>query len=67
MAVLGINDFKTGLKILINDEPWNITEVDMVKPGKGQAFTRIKAKHLRTGRVVEKTIKSTDKVESAEV
>lgn len=67
MATVGINEFKTGMKLLINNEPWNITEVDMVKPGKGQAFTRIKIKNLRTGKVVDKTCKSTDKIESADV
>ena len=46
MANVGINEFKNGMKLLINNEPWNITDVDMVKPGKGQAFTRIKIKNL---------------------
>ena len=67
MANVGINEFKNGMKLLINGEPWNITDVDMVKPGKGQAFTRIKIKNLKTGRVVEKTCKSTDKMETADV
>jgi elongation factor P len=67
MANVGINEFKNGMKLLINNEPWNITDVDMVKPGKGQAFTRIKMKNLKTGRVVDKTCKSTDKMETADV
>ncbi len=67
MANVGINEFKNGMKLLINGEPWNITDVDMVKPGKGQAFTRIKIKNLKTGRVVEKTCKSTDKMQTADV
>ena len=67
MANVGINEFKNGMKLLINGEPWNITDVDMVKPGKGQAFTRIKIKNLKTGRVVDKTCKSTDKMETADV
>jgi len=67
MAIVGINEFKNGMKLLINNEPWNITDVDMVKPGKGQAFTRIKIKNLKTGRVVDKTCKSTDKIETADV
>jgi elongation factor P len=67
MATVGINEFKNGMKLLINNEPWNITDVDMVKPGKGQAFTRIKIKNLKTGRVVDKTCKSTDKMQSADV
>ena len=67
MANVGINEFKNGMKLLINNEPWNVTDVDMVKPGKGQAFTRIKIKNLKTGRVVDKTCKSTDKIQSADV
>lgn len=67
MATVGINEFKNGMKLLINNEPWSITDVDMVKPGKGQAFTRIKIKNLQTGRVIEKTCKSTDKIETADV
>jgi len=67
MTNVGINEFKNGMKLLINNEPWNIIDVDMVKPGKGQAFTRIKIKNLKTGRVVEKTCKSTDKMETADV
>ncbi|VAW47437.1 Translation elongation factor P [hydrothermal vent metagenome] len=67
MANVGINEFKNGMKLLINNEPWNIIDVDMVKPGKGQAFTRIKIKNLKTGRVVDKTCKSTDKIETADV
>ncbi len=67
MATVGINEFKSGMKIIINNEPWNITDVDMVKPGKGQAFTRIKMKNLISGKVVDKTVKSTDKIERADV
>ncbi|HFC30096.1 MAG TPA: elongation factor P, partial [Oceanospirillales bacterium] len=67
MATVGINEFKNGMKLLINNEPYSITDVDMVKPGKGQAFTRIKVKNLKTGRVIEKTCKSTDKLETADV
>ncbi len=67
MATVGINEFKNGMKLIINGEPWNITDVDMVKPGKGQAFTRIKIKNLKTGKVVDKTCKATDKIEKADV
>ena len=67
MATVGINDFKNGMKVLIDGDPWSITDVDMVKPGKGQAFTRVKTKNLKTGRVVEKTYKATDKLETADV
>lgn len=67
MATVGINDFKNGMKVIIDGDPWAISDVDMVKPGKGQAFTRLKTKNLKTGRVVEKTYKATDKLETADV
>ena len=67
MASLGMNDVKTGQKILINNDPCVITETEYVKPGKGQAFTRIKYRSIKSGRVVELTMKATDNVEQADV
>ncbi len=67
MATLGMNDVKSGQKILVNSEPSIITETDYVKPGKGQAFTRVRYRQIRTGRVQEITMKSTDTVEAADV
>src|SRR5690606_16739941 len=67
MATLGMNDVKNGMKILVNNEPSIITETDYVKPGKGQAFTRVRYRQIRTGRVQEITMKSTDSVEAADV
>jgi elongation factor P len=67
MATLGLNDVKTGQKILINNDPCVITECEYVKPGKGQAFTRIKFRNIKNGRVVELTMKATDSLEVADV
>jgi len=67
MASYSTNEFKTGLKIMINDDPHNIVENEFVKPGKGQAFNRVKVRNLLTGRVVEKTFKSGESVEAADV
>ena len=67
MASLGMNDVKNGQKILVNNEPCIITETEYVKPGKGQAFTRIKYRFIKSGRVVEMTMKATDDVEAADV
>ena len=61
------NQFKQGLKILLDGEPFNIVENEFVKPGKGQAFNRVKVKHLKSGRVIEKTYKSGESVEAADV
>ena len=67
MASYGMNDVKNGMKILINAEPAIITETDYVKPGKGQAFTRVRYRLIKSGRVQEITMKSTDSVEAADV
>ena len=67
MATLGLNDVKTGQKILINNDPCVITECEYVKPGKGQAFTRIKFRNIKNGRVQELTMKATDSLEQADV
>ncbi len=67
MASLGMNDVKNGQKILVNNDPCIITETEYVKPGKGQAFTRIKYRNIKSGRVVEMTMKATDSLEVADV
>ena len=67
MASLGMNDVKNGQKILVNNDPCVITETEYVKPGKGQAFTRIKFRNIKSGRVVEMTMKATDSLEVADV
>ena len=67
MASLGMNDVKTGQKILVNNEPAIITDTEYVKPGKGQAFTRVKYRNIKNGRVQEQTMKSTDSLEAADV
>lgn len=67
MATYNTNEFKNGLKIMLDGDPCSITENILVKPGKGQAFNRIKAKNLKTGRTLEKTFKTTESVEAADV
>lgn len=67
MANYGINDFKMGLKVMVDDAPCNIVDTEFVKPGKGQAFTRIKIRNLKTGRVVERTYKTGETLPSADV
>ncbi len=67
MASYSTNEFKSGLKIMLDREPYNIIENEFVKPGKGQAFNRVKLRNLKTGRVVDRTFKSGDSVEAADV
>lgn len=67
MATYSTNEFKPGLKIMIDENPCSIVENIMVKPGKGQAFNRVRYRNLINGRVVERTFKSGDTVEAADV
>ncbi len=67
MATYSTNEFKSGLKIIIDGDPCSIVENEFVQPGKGQAFNRVKIRNLKTGRVVEKTYKSGDSVEAADI
>jgi len=67
MATYSSNDLKNGLKIMMDNAPCSIVECEFVKPGKGQAFTRIKFRNLKTGRVVERTIKANETLSSADV
>lgn len=67
MATYSSNELKNGLKVMIDDAPCNILDCEFVKPGKGQAFTRVKIRNLKTGRVVERTFKSNETVSSADV
>ena len=67
MASYGLNDVRNGLKILVDGDPYTIVDADFIKPGKGQAFTRIRIRNLKNGRVVEKTLKANETVEGADV
>ncbi|HEX5420093.1 MAG TPA: elongation factor P [Gammaproteobacteria bacterium] len=67
MATYSTNEFRAGLKILLDGDPCAIVENEFVKPGKGQAFSRVRIRYLKTGRVVDKTFKSGDTVEAADV
>jgi len=67
MASYVTNQFRQGLKIMLDGEPYALIENEIVKPGKGQAFNRIKVRNLKTGRVIEKTYKSGESVEAADV
>jgi elongation factor P len=67
MATFSTNEFKSGLKIILDSDPCAIIENEFVKPGKGQAFNRVKIRNLKTGRVIERTFKSGDTVEGADV
>ena len=67
MASYSTSDFKPGLKILIGGEPCEIVEEEFVKPGKGQAFSKVKFRNLMTEKTGEKTCKVGETIESADV
>jgi elongation factor P len=67
MASYSTNDFKSGLKVMIDGSPGAVVENECVKPGKGQAFNRVKIRNLKTGRIIERTFKSGDTLEAADV
>ncbi len=67
MASYSTSEFKSGLKVMLDGDPCAITENEFVKPGKGQAFSRVKLRNLKTGKVWERTFKSGDSLEGADV
>jgi elongation factor P len=60
------SDMRKGLKIMLDGQPYVVVEFQFVKPGKGQAFTRTKLKHLLTGSNIERNIRSSEKFEAAD-
>ena len=67
MVSYSTSDFKSGLKVLVDNDPCEILEEEFIKPGKGQAFSKIKFRNLLTRRVGEKTFKVGESIEAADV
>jgi elongation factor P len=67
MSNYNTNEFRSGLKIMIDGDPYVIVENEFVKPGKGQAFNRVRIRNLKSGRTLERNFKSGDTVESADI
>ncbi len=67
MATYSTNEFRSGLRVMLDGEPYLMVENEFVKPGKGQAFNRVKLKNLKTGRVIDRTFKSGESIEAADV
>ncbi|MFH1759829.1 MAG: elongation factor P [bacterium] len=63
----GTNEIRKGAKVEFNGEPYLVVENEFVKPGKGQSFNRMKFKNLITGNVLEKTFKSGENINKADV
>jgi elongation factor P len=67
MVMYNSGDLKSGLKVLIDGEPFNIVGSEFHKPGKGQAFNKVRLKNLKNGKVLEKTVKIGVSLEAADV
>ena len=67
MANYSTNEFRSGLKVMLDGDPCSILENEFVKPGKGQAFNRVRLRNLKSGRVWERTFKSGESLEGADV
>jgi len=67
MANYSTNEFRLGLKVMLDGDPCSIVENEMVKPGKGQAFNRVRLRNLKTGKTWERTFKSGESVEAADI
>lgn len=67
MASYSTNEFRGGLKVLLDGDPCIILDNELVKPGKGQAFSRVKLRNLMSNRVWERTFKSGESLEAADV
>ena len=67
MASYSTSEIRGGMKVLLDGEPYAIVENEFVKPGKGQAFNRIKIRNLRNGRTIERTWRSGESLEAADV
>ena len=65
MANIYSSKIKSGYKIILNSKPMLVISNEFVKPGKGQAFNRLKLKSFITNRLIEKTFKSNEYIELA--
>jgi elongation factor P len=61
------SDIKKGFKFMYDGQPYVVVDFQFVKPGKGQAFTRTRMKNMLTGNVLEKNLRSGEKIEAADV
>jgi elongation factor P len=67
MAIFSTNEFKSGLKVMLDGDPCSILENEYVKPGKGQGFNRVRLRNLLNNRVWERTFKGGETLEGADI
>lgn len=61
------SDIRKGLKLMMDGNPYVVTDFQFVKPGKGQAFTRTKMRNMLTGNTIERNIRSGERFDPADV
>ncbi|MBA3710391.1 MAG: elongation factor P [Planctomycetes bacterium] len=67
MGSMGVGEVSKGTKLIFENAPWLVVEVNFVKPGKGTAFYKLRVQNLLSGNTLEKTLRSGEKVETADV
>lgn len=67
MPQISTGDFRKGIKVLVDDDPYEMFECNFVKPGKGQALYKTKLRNLLKGTILDRTYKSGDSLEAADV
>ena len=67
MSTIDTAQFRNGVKLEIDNQPFTITYFQHVKPGKGGAFVRTKLKNLLNGRTVDRTFRSGEKIDEADI
>ncbi|MBX7072092.1 MAG: elongation factor P [Pirellulales bacterium] len=67
MPTYNTSDLKKGLKVKLDGDPYLIVECNFVKPGKGQALYKLRIRNLIRGTVIDRTLKSGDSIEAADV
>jgi elongation factor P len=67
MSSYTTSEIRSGMKVILDGDPYAIIDNEFVKPGKGQAFNRIKVRNLKNGRTIERTFRSGESLEAADV
>ncbi|MEX0726613.1 MAG: elongation factor P [Planctomycetaceae bacterium] len=67
MPQINTGDFRKGLKVIVEGDPYDMLECNFVKPGKGQALYKTRLKNLLKGTILDRTYKSGDSLEGADI
>lgn len=67
MSQINAGEFRKGIKVIVEGEPYDMLECNFVKPGKGQALYKCRLRNLLKGTIIDRTFKSGDSLEAADV